>query len=204
MDVVLEVADWLVFDDVWAKLVPLSGALRLDSAVYNATASASGLKGTNWLSAAADILPPSLRPPSPLLVVSSLSSSSSASVLGDALATSAWPRDYIVRQTLSLASLTIVGIVLLYTLFAAASYFLIFDHRMMRHPRFLKHQVRMEIMCSLKSFPGMTLLTLPWFLGEVRGYSKLYKSVDEYGWAYFLFSIPLCVPPPSLSLLCGS
>ena len=34
-----------------------------------------------------------------------------------------------------------IGIVLLYFVFAGASYYLIFDKRMMRHPRFLKNQV---------------------------------------------------------------
>ena len=104
MDVVLEVADYLVFDDVWAKLVPLSGALRLDNAT---TSAGQKLGGTNWLSAAADALPSALRPPSPLLVASSLSSTSPSSLVGDSLLqVSAWPRDYIVRQILSLSTLT--------------------------------------------------------------------------------------------------
>ncbi|GAW00772.1 C5-sterol desaturase [Lentinula edodes] len=50
---------------------------------------------------------------------------------------------------------------------------------MMLHPRFLPNQVRKEIQTSLKAFPLMTLLTLPWFLGEVRGWSKLYTNVDD-------------------------
>ena len=40
----------------------------------------------------------------------------------------------------------------------------------------------------------MVILTLPWFQGEVMGYSKLYDDVGEYGWAYLVLSIPLCVP----------
>jgi lathosterol oxidase len=62
---------------------------------------------------------------------------------------------------------------------------------MMNHPRFLKNQVKLEIQCSLRAFPGMTLLTLPWFQAEVRGYSKLYDNVDDYGFAYLIFSVPL-------------
>ena len=64
---------------------------------------------------------------------------------------------------------------------------------MMKHPRYLKNQVRQEIAMSLKGFPVMMLLTLPWFEGEVLGYSKLYDNVDEYGWAWFFLSIPMCV-----------
>jgi len=105
------------------------------------------------------------------------------------LSESAWPRDYIPRQILSLTVLTLVGIVLLYFVFATLSYYFIFNHEMMRHPRFLKNQVRLEIMTSIRAFPGMTLLTLPWFQAEVMGYSKLYDDVGKHGWGYLVFSI---------------
>ncbi|KAG6373446.1 C5-sterol desaturase [Boletus reticuloceps] len=104
---------------------------------------------------------------------------------------SAWPRDHIPRQLLSLIVVTLVGIHLLYFIFAGLSFRLIFNHDMMRHPRFLKNQIRAEILSSLKAFPGMTLLTLPWFQAEVMGYSKLYDDVSEYGWFYLVFSVPL-------------
>lgn len=104
---------------------------------------------------------------------------------------SAWPRDYLPRQIVSLTILTLIGANALYFLFASLSYKFIFNHEMMRHPRFLKNQVRQEIMCSLWAFPGMTLLTLPWFMGEVRGHAKLYERPDQYGWAYFFLSVPL-------------
>ncbi|KAI0291901.1 hypothetical protein B0F90DRAFT_1647881 [Multifurca ochricompacta] len=103
---------------------------------------------------------------------------------------SAWPRDYIPRQLLSLSVITLIGIVFLYFIFAGLSYKYIFNHEMMNHPRFLKNQVKLEIQCSLRAFPGMTLLTLPWFQAEVRGYSKLYDNPNEYGLAYLIFSIP--------------
>ena len=64
---------------------------------------------------------------------------------------------------------------------------------MMKHPRFLKNQVRQEIVMSLQSFPVMMLLTLPWFEAEVLGYTKLYENIDEYGWAWFFLSVPACV-----------
>ncbi|KAH0833289.1 C5-sterol desaturase [Lanmaoa asiatica] len=103
---------------------------------------------------------------------------------------SAWPRDYIPRQLLSLVVITMIGIHLLYFVFAGLSYRYIFNHEMMRHPRFLKNQIRSEIQCSMKAFPGMTLLTLPWFQAEVMGYSRLYDDVSEYGWLYLALSIP--------------
>ncbi|KAG9315297.1 C5-sterol desaturase [Chiua virens] len=102
---------------------------------------------------------------------------------------SAWSSDFVPRQVISLALITLVGIHLIYFLFASFSYYFLFNHDMMRHPRFHKNQIKYEIQESLKGFPGMTLLTLPWFQAEVMGYSKLYDDVSEYGWLYLLFSI---------------
>jgi lathosterol oxidase len=36
--------------------------------------------------------------------------------------------------------------------------------------------------------PLMSLWTVPWFLGEVRGYSKLYDNISDYGIPYAIFS----------------
>ena len=103
------------------------------------------------------------------------------------------PREYIPRQLISLCVITLIGIHVLYFLFAWISYQFIFNHEMMKHPRFLKDQVKLEIQSSLRSFPGMMLLTLPWFQAEVMGYSKLYDGLDTYGYIYLLASVPLCV-----------
>ncbi|KAF9075696.1 C5-sterol desaturase [Rhodocollybia butyracea] len=114
-------------------------------------------------------------------------------ITGSALALSAWQaRSYIPRQIISLFIVTLLGIHVLYLLFASASYYFIFNHEMMLHPRFLPKQVRMEIRTSLEAFPVMILLTLPWFLAEVRGWSKLYASVDDHwgGWWYLVASVP--------------
>jgi len=108
---------------------------------------------------------------------------------------SAWPRDDVRRQIGSLLILVQIGIFILYFGIAGLSYRFIYDHRMMQHPRFLKGQVRMEIMTSIKAFPWLNLMTLPWFLGEVRGWSLLYHSVDsgplgggKVGIAYMVFT----------------
>lgn len=74
---------------------------------------------------------------------------------------------------------------------------LIIDPAVKLHPRYLKDQVRKEILFSLDAFPVIDILTLPLFLGDVRGYSMLYDSVAEgpFGaqggwkpWAYMIFS----------------
>lgn len=52
-------------------------------------------------------------------------------------------------------------------------------------------QVRKEIATSLRSFPGMLVLMLPFFLGEVRGATRLYNDVAKYGRTYLVLSVPL-------------
>ena len=113
---------------------------------------------------------------------------------------SAWPRDYLPRQILSLSVITLIGIHVLYFLFAWISYTFIFNHEMMKHPRFLKNQVKLEIQSSLRAFPGMTLLTLPWFQAEVMGYSKMYDGLGKYGYFYLFASVPLCVLLPHFQI----
>jgi len=176
MDFILEIADDFVLDKMWAKLVPTPTSIATSMGEY-ATKNITQ-PSQSWL---LSNLPLALRPPSLPVLVESIPFSEQ----------SAWPRDYILRQLLSLFLLSLIGVHLLYFIFACASYYFVFDHRMMKHPRFLKNQIRLEIMTSLKSFPGMALLTLPWFQGEVMGYSRLYKDPMEYGLAYLLFSIPL-------------
>ncbi|ORZ34921.1 hypothetical protein BCR44DRAFT_1461501 [Catenaria anguillulae PL171] len=100
-------------------------------------------------------------------------------------------RTSLFRQTFSLLVFNAIGAVILYLILATASYYLIFDHDQMRHPKFLPNQVRRELVLSVKSLPVMSALLVPFFVAEVRGHAKLYDSVDEYGWAWFLASVPL-------------
>ena len=176
MDFVLQVADDLILDKAWASLVPLSAfttpptPLSSPTVMLNSTMSA-------WTS----ILRTLPHPPLP----------NNASNLIQAGVASAWPREYIPRQVLSLTLLTAIGIHLLYFIFAPLSYYYIFNHEMMRHPKFLKNQVRLEIQSSLKALPTITLLTVPWFQAEVMGYSKMYDDPSDYGWTYMVLSVPL-------------
>jgi lathosterol oxidase len=183
MDLVLDICDEYLFDSVWAKLVPLSAFTDV-APVFSPPAMINGSSSlglaahpSTWHSIVSS-LP---HPPLPPISLSTLSPSDVASM-------SAWPRDYVPRQLLSLIVLTLIGIHVLYFLFAGLSYYFIFNHDMKRHPRFLKNQIKLEIQTSLRAFPTMTLLTLPWFQGEVMGYSRLYNDPLEYGWAYLIFS----------------
>jgi lathosterol oxidase len=102
--------------------------------------------------------------------------------------TSLWARDNVYRQSISILLITQIGATFLYLGLSALSYYLIFDRRLEHHPRFLKNQVLQEIQSSLAAIPFITVLTLPWFLAEVRGYSLLYSDISTYGWTWFIVS----------------
>jgi hypothetical protein len=114
--------------------------------------------------------------------------SSSISAADNNAPASLWPRDNIYRQIVSLLVITQVGASSLYLIFSALSYYFIFDRRLEHHPRFLQNQVRQEIKSSLTAVPFINILTLPWFLAEVRGKSLLYHDVSDHGWSWLLIS----------------
>lgn len=101
---------------------------------------------------------------------------------------SLWDRDNIYRQIISILIITQIGASGLYFFFSALSYYFVFDRRLEYHPRFLKNQVRQEIQSSMWAVPFINLLTLPWFLGEIRGYSLLYGDVESHGWSWLVIS----------------
>ncbi|KAG1139497.1 hypothetical protein G6F37_009690 [Rhizopus arrhizus] len=105
---------------------------------------------------------------------------------------SAWPRDDFWRVNLSIYIITVTFGYLLYLVTASLSYYFVFDHDYMKHPKFLKNQIRMEIECALSAMPWMTLFTLPFFSGEVFGKSLLYGGMPKttYDWIYLFASIP--------------
>ncbi|KAJ3009634.1 c-5 sterol desaturase [Thoreauomyces humboldtii] len=98
-------------------------------------------------------------------------------------------RDHAFRQCLSLWLIALVGVNILYFLFSTISYYTLFDQRILKHPKYLPNQIRREIALSVTSFPITAAVTVPWFFAEVRGYSKLYYHVDDFGWPYALASV---------------
>lgn len=186
MDIILNLADEYFLDAIYTRLVPAS-AFFGDALSANATrALPLALSGLSKWENVVSYLP---HPP----LQDVLSSNISAAATYAQPMVSAWPRDYIPRQLISLTGLTLTGVHLIYFIFASLSYYFIFNHEMMKHPRFLKNQVRLEIESSLRAFPLMMLLTLPWFQAEVMGYSKLYNDPAEYGYTYLAFSSLLYV-----------
>lgn len=59
------------------------------------------------------------------------------------------------------------------------SYWLVFDKTTFKHPKFLKHQVKLEIQQAMSSMPGMSFFTAILFFVDVRGYAKLYDRAEE-------------------------
>ena len=62
---------------------------------------------------------------------------------------------------------------------------------MEKHPKFLKDQIAQEIKLSMDSFVPVGLMTLPWFLGDVKGYSQLYlENGPNIGSIPYIRSLP--------------
>ncbi|KAF9379148.1 c-5 sterol desaturase [Podila verticillata] len=67
----------------------------------------------------------------------------------------------------------------MYFSFAIPSYYFLFDHSYKLHPKYLKNQVRLEIDMSIKALLGIAILTTPWMVASVRGYSRLYSHIHS-------------------------
>lgn len=93
----------------------------------------------------------------------------------------------IFRESLSLFVVTTIFAWFLYYAMATFSFYTIYDHTLLNHPRYLKNQIKMEQKLAFSAIPVMVLLTIPWFLLDIHGYSKTYWSIGEGKWK-FIFS----------------
>lgn len=66
---------------------------------------------------------------------------------------SIFPRNNDIRIFLSIFTFITLGGWLFYLSAACFSYYVFFDHETMKHPKFLKNQVRLEIECAVKAVP---------------------------------------------------
>ncbi|KAI5868034.1 C-5 sterol desaturase [Durotheca rogersii] len=89
---------------------------------------------------------------------------------------SVWDRDNIYRQTITLFLLTWIFGFILYFVFATLSYVFVFDKKTTKHPKYLKNQMWLEIKQANRALPGMSALTTPFWVLEVRGWTKLYDT----------------------------
>ncbi|KAI4597052.1 c-5 sterol desaturase [Pestalotiopsis sp. 9143b] len=123
----------------------------------------------------------------------------STNATGEAQVFSSWQYEP-ATQYFSLEPSQIFGL-LVYFLFASLSYIFVFDKGTFNHPKYLKNQIRLEIRQTMLSMPVMSVLTLPFFLAEVRGHTKCYDGLGEqpfagYNWLQFpLFLVftDLCI-----------
>ncbi|KAJ5360314.1 Fatty acid hydroxylase [Penicillium concentricum] len=107
---------------------------------------------------------------------------------------SLWKRDDIARQALSLYLITWFFAMIMYLLGSLLLYHTLFDKRLLQHPRFLPNQIKLEINQGISAIPVMALLTVPFFLAEIRGWSKLYDlTSDSPFFGYTLLQYPLFI-----------
>ncbi|KAI4200650.1 MAG: hypothetical protein LQ350_003791 [Teloschistes chrysophthalmus] len=175
MDIVLEIFDTFLFDRLYASAFPaLNTANSKDGVQFAATSTFSSMRE----------LPTAYHSPTQFWT---LEPTKYAFM-------SEWPRDDIWRQTLSLYLITWLFGLVVYFIFASLSYLFIFDHATFTHPKYLKNQVRLEIKQASIALPIMAIFTVPFFVGEVRGYAKLYDDpADAPFWLYNLVQFPLFI-----------
>ncbi|KAL2754669.1 hypothetical protein ACRALDRAFT_2043597 [Sodiomyces alcalophilus JCM 7366] len=172
MDIILEIADTYVADYLYAWFMPARPApydLARDDFANGTTGAFSAWQykpATHFL-----YLEPS-----------------------EAAYMSTWPRDNIYRQAISLYTITLVFGFLTYFVFASLSFLFIFDKATLKHPRFIKNQIWLEIKQAVFAMPAMALLTAPLFLLDVRGFGKLYDTTEEGPGRWYDFAqIPLFI-----------
>ncbi|PVU94267.1 hypothetical protein BB561_002675 [Smittium simulii] len=102
--------------------------------------------------------------------------------------TNALSRENPVRIISSLFIFILSYIVLFYFGTSGLVYKYAYDKENLKHPKFLKNQVQLEIETSLKGFPVITILTIPWIYAEINGKTLLYDDPLEYGLPYLIFS----------------
>ena len=89
-----------------------------------------------------------------------------------------WTSNDFYRQMISIFVIEIIGFWFLYIISGTLSYHYLFDKNLMKSKLFLPDQISREIKLSIRSIPFIAIMTLPIFIGEVRGYSRLYRITD--------------------------
>jgi lathosterol oxidase len=192
MDIVLEVSDYFLFDALYASVLPKDGSVaeffkkntgasnNLNSSIAYTSNYGSQLSAvTSFFDSIRNKdeiygLAPNLLPASKHMNDSFL------------------PRSSTIREFITMFIITTIFGWVLYLGVATFSYFFMFDKKIFNHPRYLKNQIWLEIHRGITAIPTMVSLTIPFFLLELNGFSKLYMKVDEStgGWKAILIQIP--------------
>ncbi|KAF3920396.1 hypothetical protein ABW20_dc0103119 [Dactylellina cionopaga] len=181
MDIVLSLCDTLFLDRAYATVLPLN---KVASEVFSYAANQT----TNGNSSR---IPPTIEGHA---LNSAVQLEQLIGLLpGKYADLSMLSRDDPIRQFISLFLVTWVFGCLLYFVSSTLSYVFVFDKDTFKHPKFLKNQIRQEIWVSMKAHPGMSLLTAPFFLMEVRGHTLLFDNASQYGNLYFYLQFPIFI-----------
>ncbi len=200
MDIALEIWDTVIGDRLYSALLPASLSSSLSAPGFPTTANS-----TLSLFGATE---PFVYEPATKLIY--LEPSKYAYL-------SAWPRNNIYRQFSSFFLIVWYAVVhhpsslvgkpqsltclryrifgfIVYFISATLSYMFIWDKTTVKHPKFLKNQIPMEMAQTMRSMPIMSLLTAPFLVAEVRGYAKLYDTFDEEPFPYYsILQFPLFI-----------
>jgi len=108
-----------------------------------------------------------------------------------------WDRGNIFGNIVIIYTVLAVGGCFFYYSFATFSYYYFFVLKKSRffpttiEEKELPAQMIHEKYIALMSIPLMAVPMLPAALFSYRGYSKIYKDVNEYGWCYLILSVPM-------------
>ncbi|KAI9810968.1 MAG: c-5 sterol desaturase [Pycnora praestabilis] len=179
MDIILEVLDTFAFDRLYATVLPASRAGATVNSLKNVASSTT-------FSSMREV-------PTPAYKYHAASQYLHFEPSQWAYM-SAWPRDNIYRQSLSLFLITWIFGLFVYFAFATLSYVFVFDKATFSHPKYIKNQIRQEIRQTMEALPVMAIFTVPFFVAEVRGYAKLYdSSAHGPGWWYNYLQFPFFI-----------
>lgn len=192
MDLVLEVSDYFLFDKLYASAFPSDGALAKKVANFRLGSMASSGNTTTTeikMPLAVTYLANKI---SGLQRVDEVYGKPFLLPAGDFTYASLFARDNIFREALSIFLITAVFGWILYFSVASVSYLFVFDRKIFNHPRYLKNQMSLEIKYASKAIPVMVLLTLPFFLLELKGFSRLYFDINDStgGWSALIWQVP--------------
>ncbi|CCH42108.1 C-5 sterol desaturase [Wickerhamomyces ciferrii] len=178
MDIVLETLDYYVLDYTYAKLLPKDVSTNYLSSILNNSTIVQNLLENDQYKLINDFTNQ----------FTNQLTSGDKDVYGNIpqwfdttiyTSSSILPRSSMIRQSISVFFILWVFGLLLYLGTATFSYIFIFDKKVFNHPRYLKNQVSLEIKQALGAIPIMAALTVPWFLLELKGYSKLYWDIND-------------------------
>ena len=161
MDLALEICDTLFFDKAYAKLFPktqqwpvaLVKLLGLQTCPANdmfprdiLEAPAAGINGSSLLTSG-ETFPNMLHAATQHIYgEKSFLMTPTGYAVGSVFARTNW-----IRQLINLTTITCVFGFILYVATAGLSYYLVYDKETMKHPKFLKNQISMEIKQALSA-----------------------------------------------------